>query len=193
MYSFLQPLAAGKVLARVIGWGLVLFLLLGVHTAARAQDLLLPKAPPDLTADQSLEVLGSYDLADMGDAWWKAVAGDVQRTLTTPGASPALAMRKVIYLSTFYPGQVRFDRCGSALYDVYRFDGSQPHRVLALTALSVMGYDPAMRKLTAYAPFALYAPWEDAPMVRHLTEAAVLAYYVTPHVVVEPPVILRTE
>jgi hypothetical protein len=156
----------------------VIFLLTAVPAVAHAQWSVAEKPPAGFTvSDATPPVLTSYDLSDMDEAWWSELSEYLSRPFSEPEGDVEQAMGKIIFLSTMYPDKVNFRHVTSDLYNVYRFDRREDHRIMALAALYAIGDENAMRLLAYRGPFATYAPWETSDWVRRMTAAAVAQYY----------------
>ncbi len=172
----------------------VVLALFATTAYAQATQNYPPKAPPDLKASEvSVDMLSSYDLSSMSEGWWRELATHVDEALKGEGMAMEDAMRKVIFLSTYYPDLATFDRSVTELYNIYRFNKEEEYRVMALAALYASGDDSAMRLIAYHAPFTRFAPWEDSDLVLHVTEAAIMRYYGTPTITVEPPAVIGAQ
>lgn len=171
--------------------GFIAFLVLCLFAATAAAQSTPTKAPANLAVSKAtLDMLTSLDLSDMSASWWQDLAADIDEKLLMEGIERDEAMRKVIFLSTYYPDKANFDRCATELYNIYRFNPDEGNRVMALAALYASGDDSAMRLIAYHAPYMRFAPWEDSDLVRHVTESAIMRYYGTPSVTVEPPAVI---
>lgn len=180
----------GNSLWSVVRTLIVLFVLGMFTTAAIAQTPNFPPKPPAnlAAADATLDMLTSHDLSGMSNQWWTDLSTAVDAELKAEDNMKRVeAMRKVIFLATYYPDKANFDRCGTELYNIYRFNKKEDERVMALAALYASGDDSAMRLIAYHAPYMRFAPWENSDLVRHVTEAAIMRYFGTPTVTVEPP------
>ena len=168
--------------------GLVVLFMLGMFTTVALAQTSPPKLPLNQAASEvSLDMLTSHDLSVMSEKWWSGLAADIDENLIKDSAERIDAMRKVIFLATYYPDKAKFNRNTTELYNIYRFNKNEEERVMALAALFAGGDDSAMRLIAYHAPYMRFAPWEDSDLVRHVTEAAIMRYYGTPSVTVEPP------
>ena len=149
-----------------------------------------PEAPEGMPTTMSVDELTMYDLSGMTAAWWDRLAERIDEDLGKEKENQDQAMRKVIFLATYYPDKANFDRSTTELYNIYRFNQNEEFRVMALAALYASGDDSAMRLIAYHAPYTRYAPWEESDLVRHVTEAALMRYYGTPSVTVEPPQVI---
>lgn len=171
-----RPLAAGRFLA--------LFLLsLGLVASARAQQT----APSDIApTDFTQEEVSGYDLSSFGPTWWNGVGRAVDLELKGTDSEVERALQKVIFLATYYPEQANFRRSNYEIYLVWRFNRDERLRLMAISAMTAIGDDGAMRLLAYRDDGFSYAPWEESPLVRRLTAAAVGRHFGTPEVEVGP-------
>lgn len=116
--------------------------------------------------------LTSQDLSDMDAAWWKSLSKANARALDSPDAQvKEQALQNIIFFATHYGKDVDFKRATTELYNIYRFDKNEAHRIMALAALHAMGRENTMRILSQHVR------WERSPRVRRFTKAALLDYY----------------
>ncbi len=146
-----------------------------------------PEAPADLSpAEADSEMLTTYDLSGMSMQWWNDLAKDVDVKLKGSDAEKQEAMRKVIFLATYYPDMANFKPSTTELYNIWRFNRNEQYRIMALASLFATGDESAMALLAQRGNFATYAPWDPSPLVQRLTAAAVARYYGVPGVEVGP-------
>ena len=161
--------------------GLVVALMMS--GAALAQQA----APAGLSpAETPADELVSYDLSTLDRQWWTSHADYVDEALKGSDEEKETAMRKVIFLATYYPEMADFSGSTTELYNIWRFNDDEQFRIMALAALFAQGDDHAMRLLAYHGEFASYAPWDPSPLVRRLTAAAVARYYGQPEIQVGP-------
>lgn len=190
MGTLLTSMTLHQPMRRVLNGLFALFVTILLSQAAVAQTTpnYPPKAPADLKpAEATLEILTSHDLSDMPQKWWNELAAHFDEQLLKNGPEREEAMRSIIFLATYYPDKANFERNTTELYNIYRFNRDEGMRVMALAALYAIGDDSAMRLIAYHAPYMRVAPWEDSDLVRHVTEAAIMQYYGTPNVTVQPP------
>ncbi len=127
----------------------------------------------DLTATVAdIGELTSQDLSDMDAAWWKSLSKANARALDSPDAQvKEQALQNIIFFATHYGKDVDFKRATTELYNIYRFDKKEAHRIMALAALHAIGRENTMRILSQHVR------WERSPRVRRLTKAALVDYY----------------
>ena len=127
----------------------------------------------DLTATVAdIGELTSQDLSDMDAAWWKSLSKANARALDSPDAPvKEQALQNIIFFATHYGKDVDFKRATTELYNIYRFDKKEAHRIMALAALHAIGRENTMRILSQHVR------WERSPRVRRLTKAALVDYY----------------
>ncbi len=156
--------------------GLVVLAMGFVTFTARAQPT--PRTNSTTTVspvDADVVVLGdlaSMDLSNRSKAWWKARVKADDRALDSPDAQvKEQALQNIIFFATHYGKDVDFKRATTELYNIYRFDKNEAHRIMALAALHAIGRDNTMRILSQHVR------WEKSPRVRRLTKAALVDYY----------------
>ncbi len=116
--------------------------------------------------------LTSQDLSDMDAAWWKSLSKANARALDSPDAQvKEQALQNIIFFATHYGKDVDFKRATTELYNIYRFDKNEAHRIMALAALHAIGRENTMRILSQHVR------WERSPRVRRFTKAALVDYY----------------
>lgn len=97
-------------------------------------------------------------------------------------------MAKFIFLGTYYPDKVDFDRSTNELYNIYRFHRNRDHRIMALASLYAIGDEQAMRRIGFHrGPALTFAAWESDELVRRLTAAAVARHFLEGEVEVGEP------
>jgi len=116
--------------------------------------------------------LTSQDLSDMDAAWWKSLSKANARALGSSDEQvKEQALQNIIFFATHYGKDVDFKRATTELYNIYRFDKKEAHRIMALAALHAIGRENTMRILSQHVR------WERSPRVRRLTKAALVDYY----------------
>lgn len=127
----------------------------------------------DLTATVAdIGELTSQDLSDMDAAWWKSLSKANARALGSSDEQvKEQALQNIIFFATHYGKDVDFKRATTELYNIYRFDKKEAHRIMALAALHAIGRENTMRILSQHVR------WERSPRVRRLTKAALVDYY----------------
>ncbi|MEZ4699195.1 MAG: hypothetical protein R2834_02605 [Rhodothermales bacterium] len=164
-----------------------------------AQTGSYPPPPPDdiirtefAAKNMKVDMLSMYNLSGMSEQWWKDLAAAIDTKLVGTDAEKEDGMRMIVFLATYYPDKADFSRNATELYNIYRFDGKEEFRVMALAALYAEGDDAAMRLIAYHTPYAKSAPWESNDLVRRVTDAAIARHFGTPSVTVEPPTMIRT-
>lgn len=158
-----------------------------VVTNVYAQPSRPAEAPSNLDpAVVTPEQLGSHDLSGLDSQWWEDLSEAVDEQLKGSAEEQEEAMRKVIFLASYYPDKARFNDSVTELYNIWRFNRDEKFRVMALAALFAMGDEDAMRLLAYRGGLPTYAGWDPSPLVRRLTAAAVARYYGEPRIEVGP-------
>ncbi len=156
--------------------GLVVLAMCFVTFTAQAQPTLRTNSTTTVSpVDADAVVLGdlaSMDLSEKSKAWWKTRVKADDRALDSPEAQvKEQALQNIIFLATYYGDAADYGRATPELYDIYRFDNNEAHRIMALAALHAIGRENSMRLLSQHVR------WERSPRVRRFTKAALVDYY----------------
>ena len=156
--------------------GLVVLAMCFVTFTAQAQPTLRTNSTTTVSPlDADAVVLGdlaSMDLSNRSKAWWKARVKADDRALDSPDARvKEQALQNIIFFATHYGDAADYGRATTELYNIYRFDKNEAHRIMALAALHAIGRENTMRILSQHVR------WERSPRVRRLTKAALVDYY----------------
>ena len=81
------------------------------------------------------------------------------------------AMRNIVYAAMVVGRDEGLDKASWSLYNIYRFDRNESHRILSLAVIHAVGNENVMRLVAQHLPF------ETSPPVRRITKAVVLEHF----------------
>lgn len=137
-------------------------------------EIMTGETVPSSLADINLDVLS--------DEEWKELCKDVTESVrTSDGKAWERAVQDVIYLSFFYPDEIRFKKANLPLFYDYVLGRDEQHRIMALAALHGIGDRNTMSQV------AQRVRLERSPRVKHLAAAAVIDHFSETSIEVEEP------
>ena len=133
-------------------------------------------APVELNAPEISEVslpeFTSTDQSRQPASWWEArVAQEVAALGSDNQETRETALRTLVFIANNYGEKANLKPAVAPLYNLYRFNKVETHRIMALSALQAIGDDESMRLLGEDLQ------WEISPRVRTLMKAAVASYF----------------